>query len=320
MLPVPPGRAMPAAERLLTIVGAALVSTGLMLGGALFGVPGVLLTLLVPVPAAWAQMRAGLTAGFGAVLLTAAAALWAGGVEGLGAYLLQFGLVALLLPWLLRRGVAWDRAVAITVLTVVAVAATTLLLVAARGGQSIPQLVDAYVASEVDQARTFLDTSQLPTAQQREMEAFLADFARFLGQAYAGIATVACTLMVLLTVWCLSRLTGREQPLAGPPFRTWKAPEKLVWVLIVAGFLQVFAPGMAGAIGLNLLVVLILVYYLQGLAVVTHLFERRQLPALMRGAAYFLILFVSPLPLMVAGVGLFDLWIDFRKKKIKNET
>ncbi len=297
------------------MAGAALVSTALMLAGTLFGVPGALLTLLVPVPAAWVQMRSGLVPGIGAVLLTAVAASWVGGAAGVVAYLMQFGLVALLLPWCLRRGWAWDRAVAVTVLAVVLTASLALVVVSIERGQSIPQLVDAYIATEIGQARSLLGDSNLTPVQQSELEVFFADFARFLGLVYPGLAIVASALMNLLTVWFLARF-GIYLP--GRRFADWRASELLVWPLIVAGFLHVLAEGVAGQIGSNLLVVLLLVYYLQGLAVVTYMFDKRQVHPFLRNLIYLLVLFANPLPLLVAGVGLFDLWINFRKdRKLK---
>jgi len=293
------------------MAGAALLSTALMLAGAVFGVPGALLTLLVPVPAAWLQMRSGLAYGLGAVLLTAVASAFLGGPDGVRAYLMQFALVALLLPWCLRRGWSWDRAVALTVVAVLIVATSALLLLSLERGQSIPQLVDAYIAAEVTQARSMIGGGDLTPVQQGELEVFFADFSRFLGKAYPGIAVVACTLMTLLTVWCLARFGVSP---SRPRFSSWRAPEFLVWPLIVAGFLYVLTEGVAGLIAINLLVVLLLVYYLQGLAVVSYMFEKRQLHPFLRSLGYLLALFANPLPLIVAGVGLFDLWINFRER------
>jgi hypothetical protein len=37
----------------------------------------------------------------------------------------------------------------------------------------------------------------------------------------------------------------------------------------------------------------------------------------MRGLGYLLLLVINPFQLLVAGIGVFDLWVDFRKPRIK---
>ncbi len=314
---VVPDRPLSAADRLLAVIGAAVTSVGLLFGWVVLGMPGVLLILLVPVPCAWVQMRAGFLAGTVAVVLAVAASVAVDNSIGQLVYLSQCALVALLLPWLMRRGVSWDRAIAGTVLVAMAAAVAALLVAAQQQGTSPTQLVEVYAAADMAKARELLEAGGLPAERQQEIAELLTEFTRFLGRAYVGVATTVLAIMALLTVWALSRLPGDEKPLPGPAFIDWKTPDKLVWVLITAGFLLVLAPGVVGDIGLNLLVVLVLIYYLQGLAVATHLFVRRRMPFLLRMVGYYMMLFVGPMQMVVAGVGLFDLWIDFRSKYTK---
>jgi uncharacterized protein YybS (DUF2232 family) len=107
--------------------------------------------------------------------------------------------------------------------------------------------------------------------------------------------------------------------LPGPAFARWRAPELLIWALIATGFAAVLSVGVVQTVALNLLVVLLPVYFLQGLAVAEHFFTRKGLPPLWRGLSYLLLLLLNPLPMIVTGVGIFDLWADFRKKRINND-
>jgi len=65
----------------------------------------------------------------------------------------------------------------------------------------------------------------------------------------------------------------------------------------------------------NVLIILLPLYFLQGLAVMEHFLVRKGLSLLMRGLSYLLLLVVNPLPVIVTGVGIFDLWADFRKPR-----
>jgi hypothetical protein len=77
---------------------------------------------------------------------------------------------------------------------------------------------------------------------------------------------------------------------------------------------------MAGAgpsrvVGLNLLALAAVVYFVQGLAITAFYLERLRVPRPLRLVGYALLGAQQYLSLAVAAVGLFDLWIDFRRLK-----
>lgn len=96
--------------------------------------------------------------------------------------------------------------------------------------------------------------------------------------------------------------------------REWKAPEPLVWGLIGSGFV-LFLPGagLLDAIALNFLLVIGACYFAQGLAVIAYFFNKNNVPRFLRGLTYVLIIFQQIFTLLVVGLGLFDLWGDFRR-------
>jgi uncharacterized protein YybS (DUF2232 family) len=66
-------------------------------------------------------------------------------------------------------------------------------------------------------------------------------------------------------------------------------------------------------VGLNVLVLVSLVYLVQGLGVMVFYMNRASVPTIWRSLAY-LFLAIQPLFLLgVAAFGLFDLWCDFRR-------
>jgi uncharacterized protein YybS (DUF2232 family) len=64
--------------------------------------------------------------------------------------------------------------------------------------------------------------------------------------------------------------------------------------------------------GLNGLLVMLLIYFFQGIAIVSFYFEKMRLPLLARWVLYFFTLQVLPL---VIGLGVFDMWLNVRKIK-----
>ena len=65
-------------------------------------------------------------------------------------------------------------------------------------------------------------------------------------------------------------------------------------------------------ISLNLLLVLGVLYFCQGVAVVSAWFNRLGLPRILRVIGYPL-MFLNPLFFLIITLGVLDLWLDFRR-------
>ena len=68
-------------------------------------------------------------------------------------------------------------------------------------------------------------------------------------------------------------------------------------------------------LGLNGLLILLTVYFLQGIAVVSYYFEKKRFPRALRLFLYTLIALQQFILLLIIGLGLFDIWLNFRKLK-----
>ena len=306
---------------------ALLLLLGALAGYLLFGAAGVLgagavvVNLLTPLPPAVLGMRLGPPWGVAAVTATAAAVLaTSGGIPAL-LYLLQFGVPAALLPVLFSRGVAWDRAVAATLGAMLALGVVVLLGVSSGAGQSPVTFIDAQINKEIDQALTmmqeFAGTEQTPESAEslQEVTASMGDLMR---RAYPGMLVVVCAVLQLVTVAVLA-LVARPAGLPGTPFTRWRSPEWLIWGVIAAGFAAAFAEGAGQSIAINALIILLPVYFLQGMAVAENFLAQKGLSLWLRGVLYLLLLVVNPLPMVVTAVGVFDLWADFRKPRQRSE-
>ena len=108
----------------------------------------------------------------------------------------------------------------------------------------------------------------------------------------------------------LYALLGWGEPV--PPLYQWAAPEWLIFPLLGAGFLLLVPVSVVRFVGLNLLLVLAVVYFSQGLAVVATWFQRLGLPRALRIIGYPL-MFLNPVFFVIITLGLIDLWLDFRR-------
>jgi uncharacterized protein YybS (DUF2232 family) len=139
-------------------------------------------------------------------------------------------------------------------------------------------------------------------------------------QVKVGLQRLLPGLMVTntaLIAWLNVVLTRQLVFLLGwgeptPPLYHWTAPEWLVFVLLASGFLLLVPVTGARFFGLNLLLVVAVVYFCQGVAVVATWFHRLGLPRLLRMIGYPL-MFMHPFFFLIITLGLMDLWLDFRR-------
>jgi uncharacterized protein YybS (DUF2232 family) len=128
-----------------------------------------------------------------------------------------------------------------------------------------------------------------------------------------------CGAFLLLIAWIAflgARAVLTRKGLGFPDFgrlNTWQAPEMLVWGVIASGGLLLLPYNPARLIALNALILLMTVYFFQGIAIVSYWFEKKQLPAAMRFFIYSLIALWHVLLVFIVGLGFFDVWADFRR-------
>lgn len=96
-------------------------------------------------------------------------------------------------------------------------------------------------------------------------------------------------------------------------YSTWKLPEQLVWVPILAITVMLIGTGDLQYTGAWMLLISGLLYFFQGLAVFIALLERWNVPVYIRGMLYFVLIIQSYGLLILALLGISDIWFDFRK-------
>ncbi|MDO9111183.1 MAG: DUF2232 domain-containing protein, partial [Desulfatirhabdiaceae bacterium] len=133
----------------------------------------------------------------------------------------------------------------------------------------------------------------------------------------AVMSALFVTWVNLLMTRSLVRFRGLKTPNFGSLTR-WKSPEILVWVVIAGGVMLLIPVKTLKIIGLNIVLGLIMIYFIQGISIVSFYFDKRKFPRMLRGVLYALIGVQQVFSMLVIGLGFFDLWIDFRKIN-KNE-
>ncbi len=132
---------------------------------------------------------------------------------------------------------------------------------------------------------------------------------------------IASTFFVSWTSLLVSKPLLLNRDLFYPAFGSlnlWKAPESLVWTIIGCGLLLLLPSKAFKIIGLNGILVLMTIYFFQGIAIVSFYFEKKRFPRILRFILYSLIALQQIILLVVIGIGFFDMWLNFRKLEFNN--
>ena len=289
-----------------------------LLGASWIGPLGSFLNLLTPIAAAYVGMRFGLRSGVVVVVVTCALLQQLATTYTLAAYIGIFGVSSLLLPAFLRRHIPWDKSIFYA--TVGSVVATVAMLFAAVivSGAGLHDLINQMILSEVQQAMQIYRDTGFTEAQLQEMQQVMDGMAGFIRESFYGLYVVSLLVIQVLCLLLLQRFKGNSYRISGTSFPHWRVPAVVIWLLIAAGFSLLVPVDVVALIGRNLLIILLPLYFLQGMAVVSSFMQKKPYPPVVKGLIYLLLLILNPLPIIITCAGVFDLWIDFRRPRQKS--
>lgn len=105
-----------------------------------------------------------------------------------------------------------------------------------------------------------------------------------------------------------------------PPYRFWRLPENLVWLVILAAFFMLLPVSSFKVLGMNGLIILGIIYFFQGLAVLFAMMERWDAPRPIRIFIYIFIFIQTYSIVLLAVLGIVDIWKDLGKIYKEEET
>jgi len=127
---------------------------------------------------------------------------------------------------------------------------------------------------------------------------------------------IAVTLFLIWTCILLSKPMLRAGKLFYPDFGSlniWKAPEYLVWGVIVSGLMLLLPWNAFKILGINCIIILMVIYFFAGIAIVSFFFEKKGFPRILKSILYCMLALQQIILLLVIGLGFFDTWLNFRK-------
>jgi uncharacterized protein YybS (DUF2232 family) len=271
---------------------------------------GLIPGIFAPLPAMYYTLKSGRWVGIAIVIATVALLAAIAGPAITLLYLIMGGLISVALPHFLLKGCGGVRSVAYSV----AVGFSALLLVAVIAWQYYGLDIHQEVLKRIDAA--MLQATPLYEKSGLSAEDILTlkqETRQIIGRIYPALAIVLLGAITGINLQTLRRTAAKlGRPFALAELSSFRNPDHLVWFVIIPGFALLINNNGIVTAALNVLVVALSLYFIQGLAVVLSLFEKLAVPGFIR-VTFYVILALQPfLAAGLAALGVFDLWGNFR--------
>jgi len=166
---------------------------------------------------------------------------------------------------------------------------------------------------------TYTKSPDFPVESKAELQAVFTKMRQLVPRIFPGSLMVSALCTVWLNMTLANWLLKRQRIRVWDDFHLWRLPEPLIWLLIGGGLL-LFAPGqILNTVGINVVLILGALHFFQGLAVMASFMEKWSVPRPIKFFIFFIITIQAYGIILLAFIGIVDIWADFRKLK-SNDT
>jgi len=281
----------------------------------LFALPlsGLLLT-----PAAlYLHSRHGLFTGKRIVLCAAVfavpLALW---LSSLSALLLSatFFVAGIVLVTSASRGDGPLLSFAKAALTLAGLWAALLIAASLLTGQNKYQELMVFLLSALREAASQYSAGATSVDTQAMVAEAINQMVRLLPMILPALLLLPALLAPLAAILLCNTIESlRGLPRRWIDFRLWRLPDMLVLAAIIPAAGYRFLDGLPGLVAINVLILVVVVYAIQGLATIKFFFDSRRLPMVVQLVLIFLVVSEPYSLLALAVLGLVEVWADFRR-------
>jgi len=287
------------------------------------------LQLFIPTPFFDAGLRWGRKGVWGAVLGSAAllgliAALLREPLEGIvtvmASVIFEIGIPAVFATVLIRKRVPFGVVLMFAILTsVLGFLSIELVMRTAFGISPYAAVVKSFQEGSIQTVGFYRSSHLIPEEQLQTMQRLSSAIAT----SYVGLMRVVITAtMFLFSLVLVPRLPAGQVTGDTYLFRNLALPDTLLFGF-VAGGLSLLAPQPFRTIGLNVLGVVVFLYWLQGLAVFRAILARTKTGLFGTIFAFAIVAVLTPYliaPFILFLTGLFDPFFDFRHFNRKDDS
>ena len=277
---------------------------------------GVIVGVLIPVPLILVYLQRGKLTGLISIAGVAAALWILVGPQLAVAFVSAYGIMAAAMAEATRWSLPFEKTILFSALAPALL--TGLLVVVGMTGQeeSLSQHLESLLKKEAAGYVQELEKSGETPENIKAIHATIDEMAPVLASifpAFILVSSLVGALINFLAVRFLWLKFYSRKYFEGVEVARWMFSDSLVWLLIGSVGALIVGEGLLRTVGLNLTVILLVLYLFQGLAVVVHILTAKAFSKWVWIVIFALILFQPMFMGVVIGIGLFDIWVDFRK-------
>ena len=300
------------------------VATGLCIICLLFGIAiylpiiGFFASLLIPLPVIYYRIKLGGNKGniipLGAAIIMA---MVIGSVSVDLFYFVELMLLGVILSKLLKNNISIEKTVAYSCGAILGISCLCLFFYSNLTNIGITGLVTDYITKNLELTLVLYRSLKVPEELITQVANALDQIKFVLVRITPALITAATLLVIWINLILVKPILLRKN-LYFPDFGTlnlWQAPESLIWGLIGSGLAIIFPFPTIKIIGINGLIIFCTIYFFQGMAIVSFFLEKKNMPLPVKFIIYSIITIQQFFLFIIVGIGLFDMWFNFRKQK-----
>jgi len=233
---------------------------------------------------------------------------------------LEFSLLGLVLAVIFKRRFGIGQTIFLATMFMLLLGFCSLFFIALSKNMGPIEIVLDFFDVQLKEAVKAYEGMGVPREKGVELEMYGKAFIDIISKTYPSLMIIGTGFAVWLNV-VIAKPLFRMGNLDYPDFLAmdrWKAPDSLIWVVIVSGFALFLSSGGIKLFAINALIVMMVIYFFHGLSIVLFFLNKFNVPSWARFGVYFFIIVQQLFFAILALAGLFDQWFDFRKiqKKI----
>jgi len=277
---------------------------------------GVFAWMFLPLPVLFYRLKTGRNGG-GIIMVTSLAVLILL-TSNFAFNTLYFGsllMTGFFLGECIEKHLSIEKIMLYTGLAVLGTGVAILLMYSLTYTQGIEHLISNYVTRyQTLSSQLFSESAQLYPDMKVDTQ-MLEKAGSVFVMIFPGIFINSYLTMVWLNILLIKKLLLKKgiHVTSIENLNQWKAPDYLVFGVIGLSILIFLPVDALKFIAVNCLIILMFVYFFQGIAVVSFFFQKKSAPSALRFFFYILIAIQPLFMFLVIGLGLFDTWINFRK-------
>lgn len=277
---------------------------------------GIFSGILAPFPAAYNRLIHGRISSLLVILGAATAITALFGIFAGSLYLGMCGMIGILMPELLLRGISGSRSLFWTTAANLLVFSVGLFAYSSVSSINLQQLISLEISDSMKQAIVLYEGGGVPGEELELLKRTMATAAELLQRLYPSLVTIMLVGIAGCNLALIKKsMANTAVKLDIADFSTFRNPDTLVWVLIAIGFSLLLPVSPVTTPTLNILLIICMLYFFQGMAVVTAMIKKHSVPLFVRILLYAVLVIQPYLLALIAGIGIFDLWVDFRTPK-----